>query len=81
MNDELMVSAVCWEMDAAVSASFAHAVKVTEEFLFFCPECLVDVVASISTKKNFFFGHLNYTGQAVKMRSVKVILPCLLVIL
>ncbi|QBZ89317.1 hypothetical protein EPZ47_11565 [Pseudomonas viciae] len=55
MNDELMVSAVCWEMDAAVSASFAHAVKVTEEFLFFCPECLVDVVASISTKKNFFF--------------------------
>ncbi|CAN7678992.1 hypothetical protein [Pseudomonas sp. LjRoot263] len=55
MTDELMVSAVCWELDAAVSASFAHTVKVTENLLFFCPECLVDVAASISTRKNFFF--------------------------
>ncbi|MBX8539216.1 hypothetical protein K5D56_09285 [Pseudomonas cichorii] len=55
MNDELMVSAICWEMDAVVSASFAHSVKMTEDFLLFCPDCLVDVAASISKKKNYFF--------------------------
>ncbi|OMQ29735.1 hypothetical protein [Pseudomonas putida] len=55
MNDELMVSAICWEMDAAVSASFAHAAPKTDGLLFFCPDCLVDVAASISKKQNFFF--------------------------
>ncbi|WP_032656907.1 hypothetical protein [Pseudomonas syringae] len=55
MNNELMVSAICWEMDAVVSASFAHSVKMTEDFLLFCPECFVDVAATISTKENYFF--------------------------
>lgn len=55
MNNELMVSAICWEMDAAVSASFAHAIPKTDDLLFFCPDCLVDVTASISINKNCFF--------------------------
>lgn len=52
MAVELMTSAVCWDMDANVSAAFAHTAK---ELFYFCPCCLRKVAASVSTLGNFFF--------------------------
>ncbi|WP_338568350.1 hypothetical protein V6L78_18900 [Pseudomonas canadensis] len=56
MAVELMTSAVCWDMDANVSAAFAHTAK---ELFYFCPCCLREVAASVSTLGNFFFLALN----------------------
>ena len=56
MAVKLMTSAVCWDMDANVSAGFAHTAK---ELFYFCPCCLEEVAASISSLDNFFFLALN----------------------
>lgn len=56
MAKELMTVAVCWDMDAKVSASFAHSDR---ELFYFCDCCLEEVVASISKRNNFFFKALN----------------------
>ena len=43
MTDELMTTAVCWEMGANVSVSLAYSAK---DLFYFCPDprCLVEVV-------------------------------------
>ncbi|MGE8100337.1 hypothetical protein [Pseudomonas fluorescens] len=43
MTDELMTTAVCWEMDANASVSFAYTAR---DLFYFCPNprCLVEVV-------------------------------------
>lgn len=52
MSEELMTAAVCWEMNASVSVSFAHTAK---DLFYFCPDpcCLVEVVPA--KKVNYFF--------------------------
>ena len=54
---KLMTTAVCWDMDANVSASFAHAAP--KDLFYFCPCCLEEVVAAISILGNFYFRALN----------------------
>lgn len=56
MANELMTTAVCWDMDANTSASFAHSAR---DLFYFCPCCLNEVAASISTIGNYFFFALN----------------------
>ncbi|WP_139114069.1 hypothetical protein [Pseudomonas sp. 58 R 3] len=56
MAKELMTEAVCWDMDAKVSARFAHSDRA---LFYFCECCLEEVVASISQRDNFFFKALN----------------------
>ncbi|KJZ33764.1 hypothetical protein [Pseudomonas fluorescens] len=52
MIDELMTTAVCWDMKANVSVEFAHT---AEYFFYFCPDliCLERVVPVV--RKNYFF--------------------------
>lgn len=54
---KLMTTAACWDMDANVSASFAHAAP--KDLFYFCPCCLEEVVAAISILGNFYFRALN----------------------
>lgn len=51
MTEELMISAICWELQGNVSVEFAHE----NDLYFFCPDqrCLAEVIPA--KKKNYFF--------------------------
>lgn len=56
MRDELMTEALCWELEAKITAEYARAAKATGDlFAFYCPHeiCLVKVHAQ--TRRNTYF--------------------------
>lgn len=56
MRDELMTQAISWELDASVSADFAHALAKSNHVLnCFCPHEMCLVPVSPARKKNAYF--------------------------